>query len=664
MEVEKPNPSGEVAASPQGLGAAAWTLWSSAVAIGFLFTLVDVVWSAATVGVGRLSTTFYVAFLDKMSVSVPLLLQTPFDLTGGREFLLFVLLALLTSLFLATAGAALLFPVICLLDGSLLFRSSNASRGWLRGRLWFPTLFTLIGFPGILGLVERLPRLWIVGMAWEVAAAVAVAVWGFLFVFSCSLAVGRRFARVCLAVTGVVAVVATLGSGLLAFMRPGVQAPAYNRDGRPPNILLVSVDSLRRDHVHCYGYSRETTPVIDRLASEGVRFETVVAPTSWTLPSHITLLTALPPEVHGVIQSWMQLRGGSIALAEVLWARGYTTAGVVSGPFLRAEYGFARGFDYFDDYTAVASSHDLSHRNITSPILFTLVQDWLQGWDASGRRRPFFLFLHMWDVHYDYTPPSPYDRLFDPDYAGTITGEDFERSPHIYPQMDPRDIEHLVALYDGEIRYTDHYIGEILALLADLGVEDDTIVLLTSDHGDEFFEHGNKGHRKALYDETLLVPLVIRYPERITPGTVVPRQVRLMDIAPTLLSLASIAPLPDFGGVEKHSRDLTPLLRGENAHLGALPAYGDLHAEWASLRTEQSKLIMSLSDPAIYLLYDLSTDPGEQTNMIPAHPFLAEELEAQLTAWRAERHLRPSYSREWELSDEQIRQLRALGYVD
>jgi arylsulfatase A-like enzyme len=138
-----------------------------------------------------------------------------------------------------------------------------------------------------------------------------------------------------------------------------------------------------------------------------------------------------------------------------------------------------------------------------------------------------------------------------------------------------------------------------------------------------------------------------------------------MDIAPTLLGLAGVEPLPGFGGSEGYARDLGPLLReSPSAPMAPLTAYSDLHTEWASVRTEDSKLIMSLSGPAIYELYDLANDPAELTSLIPTHPDLAEKLEAELTAWRAARRLGPSYSREFELSEEQIRQLRALGYID
>jgi arylsulfatase A-like enzyme len=645
--------------------AAVKSVWLGSLAVSSLFAVVDVVWLWATVGVGRLAITSYISFVDRVLFNLPIWIQKPFDLTSIKSLMFFLFLSLVATLLLATVALLVVLPLLVFAEKLLPNRKSDLVSGWPWGRLAFPTVFLLVGFPGVLGMVHKLPRMWVLGLTWEVTGTVAVALWGFLFVFATPGKHIQRFTYGVTVATVVIIGVAGVGAAGLDLMRPGVQASATTPSAKPPNILLVSIDSLRYDHLHCYGYPRETSPVIDQLAREGARFTTAVVPTSWTLPSHVTLLTALPPELHGVVQDWVQLKPGPLSLSHVLWQRGYNTAGLVSGPFLRAEYGFARGFDHYDDYTAVSSSHELSHRAITSPALLALAQDWLSQWDSTGRERPFFFFLHMWDVHYDYTPPAPYDRLFDSDYAGTMTGENFERGAHVHPEMDRRDLEHLIALYDGEIRYTDHYLGKIIDLFKERGVLDSTIVVVTSDHGDEFLEHGNKGHRKTLYDETILVPLIIRYPELIAPGTTVDRQVRLMDIAPTVLSLAGVESLDGFGGEDPDARDLSPLLGlAPTTQMAPLTAFSELNAEWASVRTESSKLIMSLGDPASYELYDLTSDPKEQADLIPERPEMAEELEAELLGWRRARQSGPSLSRDFELRDEQIRQLRALGYID
>ena len=164
------------------------------------------------------------------------------------------------------------------------------------------------------------------------------------------------------------------------------EQPPVPRGGALPNILLVSIDTLRADHLHCYGYSRETSPTIDRLAAEGVLFETVTAPTSWTLPSHVTLLTALAPEQHRVVHHWARLGSESLTLAEVLRAAGYSTAAFVSAPYLGASYGFSQGFDLFDDAIATSGSAARWYDSIiTSPTLYRLVRDWLTKWGDGVR---------------------------------------------------------------------------------------------------------------------------------------------------------------------------------------------------------------------------------------------------------------------------------------
>jgi arylsulfatase A-like enzyme len=443
-----------------------------------------------------------------------------------------------------------------------------------------------------------------------------------------------------------------------------VAALAACADERPPNILLISIDSLRADHLGSYGYERDTSPVLDRLAREGVRFDTVVSSTSWTLPAHVTLFTALPPEAHGVLYDPMALRSDALCLAEVLQDAGYATAGFVGGPFLRSLYGLAQGFERYDDTTVVRPLLE-SHRGATSPSLLALTTDWLDGWSARGRTRPFFVFLHLWDVHYDYTPPPPYDTMFDPDYDGHISPADYERGRHIHPAMAARDLEHIVALYDGEIRYTDHQLGLLLDYLREQGLHDQTLIVVTADHGDEFCEHGETGHRKNLYDTTSLVPLLIRYPARVPAGRVVERLVRLMDVAPTILSLAGVAAPESFGGVSPHAewaaRDLSPLLAGEADLLGERVAFSDLHGSQTSLRTQRMKLWVDDATARIEL-YDLRADPRETWNLYD-RTGRGAGLYQQLVEWRRFWRSRQNLARRIELSADQLERLRALGYI-
>ena len=448
--------------------------------------------------------------------------------------------------------------------------------------------------------------------------------------------------------------------------------------GEPPapNVLLVSIDSLRADHVHAYGYDRPTSPNIDRLATDGARFATTISPSSWTLPTHVTLLTSLPPEVHGVVNARTRLSDEAWTLAEVFQSHGYATAGFVSGPNLRGFYGYRQGFDVYDD-KSLGRLKDL--RGDSSPTLVGLATDWLDGWNRAGRVQPFFLFAHLWDVHYDYSPPPPYDSMFDPGYDRSFDFSHFERNKGIRADMDPRDLRHLIALYDGEIRYTDDHLGRLLAKLDELGVADDTIVVVTADHGDEFFEHGQKGHSKTLFDEIVRVPFVLRYPRRVPPGRVIGPQVRLMDVGPTILGLAGVPPGPGFGvaGGPAGSRfqDLSPWIVGGSS-AGPFPrltAFGETKA-WrpkrVSIRTEDTKVIQSFGgrNQRLRQAFDLAADPAERRNLAErarvAQPDLLA-LDRRLTQW-----VRHWANDEHELrepaqpSEKHIERLRALGYVE
>jgi arylsulfatase len=361
-------------------------------------------------------------------------------------------------------------------------------------------------------------------------------------------------------------------------------------------------------------------------------------------------------------------------LPRVFRSHGYTTAGFVSGPFLSSRYGFAQGFDLYDDYTLPQNARTASDRGATSPALTRLAIDWIDASKESAAEKPFFLFLHLWDVHYDYAPPSPYDRMFDPDYTGTVTGDDFLRNPAIRPDMDPRDLAHVVALYDGEIRFTDDHLGQIVAHLAALGLLDDTIVAVTADHGDEFFDHGRKGHGLSVYDEIILVPLVIRYPRRIAPARIVSEQVRLLDVGPTLLSLAGIRPPDDFGsrtppGSRERERDLAPWLGGDadRASFPELVAIAESQMVFGSgtggVRTRGRKLVEYNASHRLEL-YDLREDPGERRDRASEHPELVAHLATVRAAWARQFENGPALAKPILLDPDTTARLRAMGYVE
>jgi arylsulfatase A-like enzyme len=348
---------------------------------------------------------------------------------------------------------------------------------------------------------------------------------------------------------------------------------ACGRDGgtRPrPNVLLVSIDTLRADHLTCYGYPRPTSPNIDRLAREGTLFARAYASSSWTIPSHMTMFTSLPPSLHGVDDVGRPSRPRARDLAERLREAGYQTVAFVSGPTMHAAFGFDQGFERYENTTAfanddftqgdatrpTAATRQRSHQDVTSPAIAAAVERWI---DADARP-PFFLFVHLWDPHYDYIPPPPYDTRFDPGWKGDFDFSNVEYNMAIGPDMPARALRHLVALYDGEIASTDAAVGRIVAALEQRGWLDGTLIALTADHGEEFFDHGNKGHMTTLYEEVLHVPLLFRLPNVVRAGRRSEAIVGSVHLMPTILGVAGVTPGPEAVG-----RDLSRHLAGDEA---------------------------------------------------------------------------------------------------
>jgi arylsulfatase A-like enzyme len=429
------------------------------------------------------------------------------------------------------------------------------------------------------------------------------------------------------------------------------------------NVVLVSIDSLRADHLGCYGYPRETSPALDRLAQEGVRFANASSVTSWTLPAHMSLLTGRSMMGHGVVTDDRSLTADVPTLAEGFKKAGYATKAIVSAPYLNSRYGFTRGFDDYDDRTIFFETNEDSYKSVTGPRLVDAAIDYLD--DPDGER-PFFLFLHFWDVHYDYAPGPPYDRMFDADYDGEVDGENFYFNDAIRQGMDPRALDYILALYDGEIRLVDDQIARLRAALAARGQAGNTVFVVTADHGDEFFEHGEKGHHRTLYEEVLDVPLLVYVPGVAPVAKVVDQQVSIIDIAPTLLSLVG-APLPE----DLEGRDLAPLWSGRES--APRPAWGELYRK-GSLNvqvsaTMEGRKVIHHFNRRILEVYDLAEDPGEQVQL-PRSGLVAATLTYRLRDW---------LNREWGLFDGRVRggqvdavtidqetadMLEALGYSD
>jgi arylsulfatase A-like enzyme len=378
---------------------------------------------------------------------------------------------------------------------------------------------------------------------------------------------------------------------ILALAVAGLVAAGCGEDPRPErvNVLLISLDSTRRDLLSAYGRvprhapGERTSPHLDRLAAGGVLFEDASATSSWTLPSHVALFTGEPELVHRVDLDGQRASEELPFLAEVLREHGYRTAGFASAPYLDPAFGFDRGFERYEmlygpelaEAQAVArrsaagvdegsgpgaiagiveASQALelaSQQDRSADVVSEAVVAELERCAAQGD--PFFVFAHYFDPHYDYLPPAPDDARFDPAYSGAMTGErfyfredvaTFEEDGSRRRTVNDRDLEHLLALYEGELAATDAAIGRVLERLDALGLAEDTLVVVVADHGDEFFEHGGIGHRRTLFEEVLRVPLILRLPGRLPAGRRVAGSVPLTSVAPTILHLSGVSSRP------------------------------------------------------------------------------------------------------------------------
>jgi arylsulfatase A-like enzyme/TolA-binding protein len=430
-----------------------------------------------------------------------------------------------------------------------------------------------------------------------------------------------------------------------------------------PNIVLISIDTLRADHLSCYGYSKKTSPHIDKLAEEGTLFSQNISAAPWTTPSHMSIFTSLYPILHEVNEMRKRLDEKRVTLAEVLKKNGYTTAAFISAPtMLPYELGFGQGFDLYDDYTVTFDIHfnlfRKNERKLTNndhpinPLTHWMVTNWLE----RNHKKSFFIFLHYWDPHYEYEPPPPYNRMFNPDYKGEITGN----VEGVKLGMDEEDFNHIVSLYDGEIRYTDEYVGLFLQKLKELNLLDKTLIILTSDHGEEFLEHGGSMHGKTLYDELIHVPLIIRYPSLIPKGEVISAQVRTVDIMPTILALLGISIKEKIDGLS-----LLPLIQKEKRN--KREAFSETYPCLKSLRTEELKFINNLKKEEKEF-YDLSKDPKEKTNLIGEREE-AKIFDQNLANWmNSQEELLASLPKSRPTSkieiDPEVRErLRAMGYL-
>jgi arylsulfatase A-like enzyme len=450
-------------------------------------------------------------------------------------------------------------------------------------------------------------------------------------------------------------------------------APDSDRDPAKKNILLVSIDTLRADHVHSYGYWRPTTPRLDQLATRGVRFTDCTVQSPYTLPSHVSIFSGQCPSVHGVQEAGRAISAARTPmLARILSQRGWTTRAFTAGGFVSPVFGFAEGFDGYSNIDPLRDDSSPHFQALLSQqpetISADLVREYgperVKEWITDHADEPFFLFLHTYAVH-DFDPPPGYlDRFADPD---TSDLKDF------MPYMDWRyitehgisdeDLAHIVRHYDAALLYVDEVIGEVLDHLETQGLRENTIVVVTSDHGKELVERGIIGHGVTLYEEMVRVPLIIDRPGG-EPG-VVNRPVMSIDIAPTLLGLLGLPIDPRMQGVDLFAdsipeRTIWSEVVDPLAHKYCLREQG-----WKLIHDPEEREVLFPS-PGPWELFSLSDDPEEKANLFEAEPRAAERLSESLLRLRGryeELGASLGHAGEGELDEETLVQLRALGYL-
>ena len=405
-------------------------------------------------------------------------------------------------------------------------------------------------------------------------------------------------------------------------------------DVEKPNVILLTLDTLRADHLACYGYPDVRTPNLDSLARRGVLFEQAVTNSPLTLPAHCSILTGMYPTYHGVrINGNTALNDEQMTIAEVLSAQDYQCGAFIGAFVLDGRWGLKQGFQHYDDQFDLKKYKHIDLGAVQRPgnEVIDAALDWLD----EQKSTPFFAWIHLYDPHTPYEPPEPY-----------------------LSEYGPRG---LAGLYDGEIAFMDEQIGRCLSWLEDNGLDESTILILVGDHGEGLGSHGEGTHGYFIYDYAIHVPLIIVTPFEVLGGVRVSSQVRVVDIFPTLMEIAAVT-LP----AETHGRSLLPLMfrpqKEEDRFAYAESMSPNLQFGWSSLhslRTTQYKYI----DTPKAELFDLTRDPGEQTNLLQQYPDIAREMKDTLDRLMEETSRGAPTPQAANLDKETIEKLSALGYI-
>ncbi len=395
------------------------------------------------------------------------------------------------------------------------------------------------------------------------------------------------------------------------------------------NVVVITIDTLRADHLGCYGYKQIRTPNIDSLAADGVRFEHAYTPVPVTLPAHTVIFTGTYPMLSGMHDfAANKLNPTQPTLASVLKEQGYTTGAVIGSAVLDSRFGLNHGFDfYYDhfDFNRLQESN-LDEMERSGNVVADVTLDWL----SKNYQKKFFLWMHLYDPHYPYRPPPPYSE------------------------------EYKDRLYDGEIAFADAQVGRLIRFLKGKGLYRNTLIVLSGDHGESLGEHGEKTHGFFIYNATLHVPLILHLPGSTSAKTV-PELVSLADLTPTVLQALRVEVPSQVQG-----RNLLPLMtprkEDEPRSLYAETFLPRLHFNWSELRSVETENYHFIDAPKPEL-YDLTKDPGETQNLFPQKKAVAEEMRARLAALIRQSSGGQELAEKTGLDPALMERLKSLGYA-
>ena len=453
------------------------------------------------------------------------------------------------------------------------------------------------------------------------------------------------------------------GIWLLLVLLPGTRAVPF--DGL--NVLVIVVDTINSSHLGSYNPDRTNSPVIDALAGEGTRFSQAFSVTSWTKPAVASIYTSMLPSHHGATMVREPLSPEIKTMAEFFEEAGFRTVGFVSHSYLDESHGMSQGFR---EYTRINRVGD-PHASLTSRELSDLAVSWLGSYKRDGGESPFFMLLHYFDPHFRYIHHP--DFSLTENYSGALpenisVGALFKGRK----TFSADDVEYIRNLYREEIAYTDHHIGRVVAALRDSGLAENTLIVLTSDHGEEFMEHRSFTHGRSIFDEVLRVPLIFHLPGRIK-SNVIESPVDVLDILPTVMELACCSTAdPKWEG-----RSLVPVLLGEEDSVPGRDLFseisyvslkgGKISPDLTAVRSGDFRLIHNRRR-STYKLFNVVNDPGEQVDVSTENPDVVEDLSLKVK-FLDELHSRQgralkngSDAGKVKLPEGEVERLRSLGY--